>query len=74
VVYLLAQCAVGVLLKNLSGVNVLELSETLVRCTVVLLRDMMFVWEVSSAVVGALLLLQRAGEEFDRLTLLFSNW
>ena len=43
------------------------------RRNAVLSRDMALAWEASSAAAGALMLLQRAGEELDRLTALPSN-
>ena len=41
---------------------------TSARRTAVSSRDMKLAWEASSAAAGALMLLQRAGEELDRLT------
>jgi hypothetical protein len=41
---------------------------TSARRTAVSSRDMTLAWEASSAAAGALMLLQRAGEELDRLT------
>lgn len=43
------------------------------RRTAVSSRDMSLAWEASSAAAGALLLLDRAGEELDRLTVPPSN-